>query len=226
MQIDNLKRLREKFVDDDPQNFFHEWDRIFSSPIEVTVNFYERLDSWMSHIPDSEWEHFERKIEPVYRYCDLNKNRHWEKLFDVFNESFGFYVLSERYNCNNLRFYEQEGKAPDIIGWADGIPHFIEVKTINNSQEERDSWYDNTKKLSGFFNLPDALKRKIEGVYKEAIDQLKSTVKFKNKKNFVGMIIKVDYNIPDFPDTITKKILDYLDEIEDEEYFIEFIANR
>ena len=70
------------------------------------------------------------KIEPVYKYCDLHKNRHWEKLFDVFNESFGFFVLSERYNCNNLTFYEQEGKAPDIIGWADGIPHFIEVNPI------------------------------------------------------------------------------------------------
>ena len=53
----------------------------------VTFAFYEKIEAWLSYIPEPEWPYFTDKIKQTVFLCDRSRRRFWEQLHDVFNEA-------------------------------------------------------------------------------------------------------------------------------------------
>ena len=224
MNTPHLDRLAKKFDDPSEKSFFNQWDRIKSNNKEVDIRFYEMLDQWISAIPEDQLEVFEEKIARTFKKRDLKRYRDWEQLFDVFNESFGFHILKRKYNCTKIEFIEQEGKSPDLIGIADDQRIYLEVKTINHSDKERESWHIENTNLQSWEWPSDTVKEikgKIKKVYHEAIVQLKAIPHDPGNRYIVAMVINVDHNITAYSRIIFAECQEFLETIEDPKYFIE-----
>jgi len=225
MKTPLLDQLAGQFEGTHEDSFFNEWKRIKSYNSEPNRLFYERLELWISSIPQSEMSKFEKKISLVHHRRDRRNYRDWEKLFDTLNESFGFHLLATKYDCQFVEFFEQEGKSPDLHGVTGDRHIYLESKTINHSQEERRSWHYDDIELPCIDGIPPTLERKIKSVYENAIEQLEATPPCVNKKLLVSMVINVDHQISGFPDSDVEMCLRYLNSIENPNYFIEFIVH-
>jgi hypothetical protein len=225
MKTPQIDKLAEILSGTHKDSFFDEWERIKSYDIEVNRQFYERLDLWISSIPAGQKEIFERKISQVHHKRDRRRYRDWEKLFDTFNESFGFYILRDKYACEQIEFFEQDGKAPDLHATQGETHYYLECKTINHSQEERASWHNEDSNLPCIDGLPSTLEKKIKSVYQNAKTQLDAAPKHPEMKYLVTMVISIDHQISGFPDSEANMCLDYLNSIEDPKYFIEFLVH-
>jgi hypothetical protein len=131
---------------------------------EVTLRFYQQIERDLSFVPDSEWDSFAAKVGKTVSLRDKKNRRDWEKLFDVFNEATGARVLVEKYGCDALRLIatSQESNSCDWFGSSVGRPHYLEVKTLNHSDNERRSWYDEAM-LTHTCLVPQPLLKKSEG---------------------------------------------------------------
>src|ERR1051325_3761777 len=141
-ELPKLSALYDRFVTDNPQNFFRDFPARLRGVGSATFTFYAEIERWLCHIPDTEWPYYIEKIGRRVLLYDLSRHRFWEQLHDTFNEALGAWVLRENFGCEEIRFIRPNGRpTPDLVGKRGSLIQYIEVKTINHSQEERDSWY-------------------------------------------------------------------------------------
>jgi hypothetical protein len=219
-ELPRLTELHDQFVSSSGDNFFNEfYQRLF--PSKVTQDFYRAyVERDFAFIPDSEWPRFMKKVGRTVEICDDIGGRHWEKLHDVFNEALGARILTTRYSCEHLSFVPEDGKSvPDWIGLGCWRRHYAEVKTINNSDVERKSWYggDQPEHTVG---LPVRMVRKLEDAYAKAQSQLGAMPDAATARKVVILVVNVDYHIAPFDGSVRDLIRRELERIEVPEYFI------
>lgn len=93
------------------------------------------------------------------------------------------------------------------------MTHYLEVKTINNSQDERDSWY-HEHELNDTTLLPAALKKKIQSSYHYAVSQLSAPEDANTATKIALLVLNPDYNFDPTDKPIAEQIDAYLGHIE------------
>jgi hypothetical protein len=217
-ELPRLSELHRRFVTREKRNFFHGFPARLESKDSVTCDFYRIIENWMSYIPASEWEIYATKVGHAACAYDEKHKRHWEKLHDVFSEATGAMVLAKEFRCEEIRLVSaSKSIAPDWRGVAAGRPHYIEVKTVNHSLDERLSWYDGAQLVHTTL-LPESLKEKITKTYKEAVAQLSAPADSANAIKVAALVLYPDYNVDPIEVELSSLFLDFCTEIELPDY--------
>jgi|CXWL01.1.fsa_nt_gi hypothetical protein len=216
--LPRLADLHSRFVTCDKRNFFYCFPARLEAKDTVTFDFYRIIENWMSYIPASEWEIYAAKIGPAALAYDEKRKRHWEKLHDVFSEAVGAMVLVKEFRCGEVRLVPaSKSIAPDWRGVAAGRPHYVEVKTVNHSLEERLSWYDGAQLVHTTL-LPETLKGKIHKGYKEAVAQLSAPADANAAIKVAAFVLYPDYNVDPIEVELSSLFMDFCTEIELPDY--------
>jgi len=72
-RLPKLSELYDRFVTDDPENFFRGFPARLRDEKSVTFAFYEKIEAWLSYIPESEWPYFTDKIKQTVFLCDRSR---------------------------------------------------------------------------------------------------------------------------------------------------------
>ena len=213
-RLPKLSELYDRFVTDDLQNFFRGFPARLRDENSVTFTFYEQIELWLSCIPEPELLHFTDKVKQTAFLCDRSRHRFWEQLHDVFNEALGVLLLRRDFGCQAVHFVQREDACtPDLTGQRGSMNHYLEVKTINHSQQERDSWYHDDK-LNGTTRLPEKLKKKIQSSYLHAVSQLSAPDDADTARKIALIVLDADYNFDPIDKPIAEQIRPYLGCIE------------
>jgi hypothetical protein len=213
-RLPKLSELYDRFVTDDPENFCRGFPARLRDEKSVTFAFYEEIEAWLSYIPEPEWPYFTDKIKQTVFLCDRSRRRFWEQLHDVFNEALGVLLLRRDFGCEEVHFVRPKGACtPDLAGRRGPMTHYLEVKTINNSQDERDSWY-HEHELNDTTLLPAALKKKIQSSYLYAVSQLSAPEDANTARKIALLVLNPDYNFDPTDKPIAEQIGAYLGHIE------------
>ena len=210
-----LSELYDRFVTDDPENFCRGFPARLRDEKSVTFAFYEEIEAWLSYIPEPEWPYFTDKIKQTVFLCDRSRRRFWGQLHDVLTKpwascSFAGTLDARKY----ISFVRPKGACtPDLAGRRGPMTHYLEVKTINNSQDERDSWY-HEHELNDTTLLPAALKKKIQSSYLYAVSQLSAPEDANTARKIALLVLNPDYNFDPTDKPIAEQIGAYLDHIE------------
>jgi hypothetical protein len=187
--------LRDRISDDRPDNFFRDFPRRLGYD-PVTSNFYRGVELALGFVPSVSWPGYVDKVGTAALYRDRKRERHWEKLHDVFNEAFGAQYLVEQCGCTSVEIIVPSlGIAPDWRGVAKTRIHYLEVKTINHSDVERMSWFDKGTPLSHTVKLPAQLIRKTTEAYLEAVAQVNAPADADSAIKAVFFVINPDHNV-------------------------------
>lgn len=224
-RLPRLADLYDRFRTDSPDNFFRSFPNWFDES-EVTLRFYAQIERDLSFIPPSEWDAYAAKVGAVVNLCDKEHRREWEQLFNVFSEALGARVLVEKYGCDVVRLVSTaEGKTCDWFGSATGKPHYLEVKTLNHSDDERLSWYGEFELVHTTF-APAALIAKARSTYDQAKKQLKAMPGATTARKLVVFVVHADHNFdPLFDVTVRESLRREFEKFEDPEYFIHLAVN-
>lgn len=222
MNLASLPRLLDlegRFRSSARHNFFANF-RTRIQGHRVTFDYYRKIERWLSYVPFASWDSYCMKVGSTCNSFD--KFRHWQALHDVFNEAIGAKLLACRYRCSEIEMLHpsdrNRSKTPDWRGWTKSKTTFVEVKTINHSQAERESWYRDTT-LNGISSLPAPLKAKIKSSYDEACAQLLSVAAHTDRK-IVILVINRDYNLDPIDRDFSDLVLEFLKELERQEFYI------
>ncbi|HEY4247820.1 MAG TPA: hypothetical protein VGM64_13275 [Lacunisphaera sp.] len=221
--LPRLTELHDRFVADETNNFFRRFPRRLRDENSVTFRFYKRIEDWLSFIPKSQWVIFQGKVGAAVSLLDLKHKRYWEKLHDVFNEALGAKILRQNFRCQDIVFVPPTGKSevPDLRGTKESRPHYLEVKTINHSLDERLSWYGGKDPVHTT-ELPLTLIQKIKSSYAKAITQLTAPVDSANAVKIVLFVLNPDHNVDPIEEELDQLFMDFFSSIENPEFPIHF----
>jgi hypothetical protein len=200
--LPRLAELHDRYFQIDEANFFWQFPRRLESGGETTRQYYRRYEDWLSNVPVEQWECFCLKV----RYASGSEHafRFWEQLHDVFNEAYGAKILRTQYRCSDIQLISTAG--PDWLGRTEGRLHYIEVKTIHNSDKERKSWFPaktgSELSLVHTVHVPEALQMKIRWTVNQAKDQLTQPADSGTAVKIVLLVIDVDHNIDPMDETV------------------------
>ena len=137
--IPRLAALYDEFVADDPQNFFYRFPERLAPAGTPTLAYYERIEDWLSYVPQDQWPTLRKKIKATVSNYD--RYHFWQQLHDVFSEALGFKLLIKKYECSPVSFFRPgDTQTPDLRGSSRAATHYLEAKTVNHTQSERLSW--------------------------------------------------------------------------------------
>ncbi len=217
-ELPRLTDLHRRFVTSEKKNFFRDFPKRLEGKDTVTFDFYAKIENWMSYIPASEWESYAAKVGTAVSAFDQKQKRHWEKLHDVFHEAIGAMVLVKEFHCDAVRLIPvSKSIAPDWGGLATTRPHYVEVKTVNHSLDERLSWYGG-KPLVHTTQLPAPLTKKIREGYEEAMRQLSAPVNAKEAVKVAVFVLYPDHNVDPIEVQLSNLLLDFFTEIEQPDF--------
>lgn len=219
-----LADLHDRFRTDSEKNFFRYFPSWFDES-EVTLRFYEQIESDLSFIPRTEWDSYAAKIGATVNCYEKKRRREWEKLFDVFSEALGARVLVENYRCDDLRLVStSDPRTCDWFGSAGGKLHYLEVKTLNHSDIERKSWFGEAE-LVPTSKIPAGLLAKARSTYDEAKIQLDAMPRSREARKLVLFVVHVDYHVAPVDIDVRRLLLREFEKFEDPNYFIHLVAN-
>lgn len=223
-QLPLLADLHDRFRTDSRRNFFRTFPFWFDES-EVTLRFYQQIERDLRFIPPSEWTAFCAKVGEVVNRCDRDNRRDWEQLFDVFSEALGARVLVENFGCDTVRLVAtRDDKTCDWFGSAATKPHYLEVKTLNHSDDERKSWY-NEADLVHTTVTPASLIAKARISYDKAKRQLDAMPGAAAARKLVLFVVHADHNFDPFEGSARELLLDEFEKFEDSNYFIMLAVN-
>lgn len=221
--LPRLTKLYDQFVVQDSSNFFYHLPQRLAFSGAPTLDYYKRVEDWLSYVPDDQWPMLARKVKATVSIYD--PYRFWEKLHDVFSEALGFKVLTTKYRCASISFFRPaETETPDLVGVCDGKAYYLEAKTVNHTQAERLSWFDLTKpKCVGW--LSPTIQRKLSGPYEKAVSQLSALADAPYTTKIVLLVFNVDYTVSPIDSSVEDLVLNFLRSIEKEDFPIECWVN-
>jgi hypothetical protein len=217
--LPRLADLYDRFVTDSVDNFFRDFPNRLRSQDSVTFKFYRRVESWLSFVPAVEWDYYAEKVGHAASSCDRPRKRFWEQLHDVFNEALGVKILTSDFGCDIVRFVRQAAgsQTPDLLGQTASIKYYLEVKTINHSDDERESW-DGEDNPNYSEKMPGPLKTKIERSYLEAVAQLRSPEDAGSARKIVLLVLTRDYYFDPSDKPVAEVVHSYLASIEQSDF--------
>ncbi len=168
-------KLYSLFKDSETESEFNYFSVILQRRVlstSLAQESYLQLEDELSVLSEAAWIQFRQKILPYISKKD--PLRHYEQLFNHFNEVKGYVFLSSL-GYKRIEFIEEHNsfRTPDLIAKDLNNTALMEVKTINNSNKGlvriRERAAGN---VLGF--VPDPLFRKIEKTVRNASEQLLS----------------------------------------------------
>jgi hypothetical protein len=217
--LPRLADLYDRFVTGNVDNFFHGFPNRLRSQDPVTFKFYSKVESWLSFVPAVEWDYYAQKVGQTVLLCDRPRKRFWEQLHDVLNEALGVKVLRSEFGCDIVRFVRPTtgSRIPDLFGQNTSIKHYLEVKTVNHSQDERESWYRDENPTHSE-KMPKRLKAKIKSSYFEALSQLRSPNDSASARKIVLLVLNPDYSFDPVDIPVADVVYSYLASIEQSDF--------
>lgn len=118
-----------------PHNYFV---KIFPDHIhEVWKKSYKVREEFLGQLDSEAWEQLVKKAVPLVTTRD--SRRGWYQLINHLDEARGWVLLKER-GYEGIRFIEnQNGKTPDLIGTKGSSTAILEVKSLNQSDDDINS---------------------------------------------------------------------------------------
>jgi hypothetical protein len=139
------------------------------------------------------WTEFKPKA--LMYVCVTQKRRGRNQLFECFNEVKGYISLSSKYD--DIRFIKEiSTKTPDLIASSKTSSALMEVKTINESEQELDylgTPLDNRDALKGEHTLSESLKKKVSIKISEAKKQLLRYTARTVHERIIFLVIRLDF---------------------------------
>jgi len=158
---------------------------------------YEKIEEELQQLDNDAWQELKKK---ACKYvASKHKLRGWQQLFNTLNEAKGYLYLKSE-GCTGIHFIpEGRDKNPDLYGRCGNSVFVIEVKTINESEDEIDWIQENSKYQNGCVSareahsgLDDTLKGKIIKTINAAKEQLKSKEFSGAQRKIVYLVIRLD----------------------------------
>jgi len=183
----NLPRLLDLYEHSDKTSLKNYFNVDYPLPLAEEENRLARLDS-------ASWRVLRDKAVPFV--CFDDPARRYQQLWNTLDEARGYEFLAEK-GYAQIEFIKPSKKdgvrSPDLIGRKAGSTAVLEVKTINESQDnlgENASWRNEAVTVPQ--NLSEALTRKIVVTIEDATDQLKSYPHPTDRK-IVFLVIRFDH---------------------------------
>jgi hypothetical protein len=133
--LSNLPRLHDLYQHskkDDPKNYFN-FEEFF--PIAFLGNAaYAEIEKVLTRLDPVAWEKLRKKA--LSQVTADDPLRRYHQLFNALNEARGYGYLLED-GQTQIEFIEDlTGKSPDLLAWKNGAKTLLEVKTLNQSDDD------------------------------------------------------------------------------------------
>jgi hypothetical protein len=193
-------RINSLFQDsefENPTNYFSLAIHCGVLKFGLAQRFYLQLERELSLLDVVAWNQFRQKVS---RYISIVDNRRgYQQLFDCFNEVKGYVFLNSQ-GYRGIEFITENNSArtPDLICKDGDRVTLVEVKTINNSDDEIEHIKNNSTGQGMIARdvlhiLPTPLMNKIRSTIDRASEQLLSyKVEVKINRRIIYLCIKPD----------------------------------
>jgi hypothetical protein len=160
-----------------------------SKPSQTAVE----LEKELQKLSATAWTEFKPKARKYV--CVTHPRRDHNALFECFNEVKGYLSLSSKYA--DIHFIpESSTKTPDLIASSGTSSALMEVKTINESEQELDYLdkpLDNRDALEGENTLSESLKKKVSITISEAKEQLLGYTAHTVHERIIYLVVRLDF---------------------------------
>ncbi len=217
-QFPRLFDLYDRSNKNDLDNYF----RGFQSKINhgLAREWYEKLEATLGELDKRAWDQLARKVVPYVTARDEEHQRHWQQLFDHLNESEGYLYLRKR-GYENIQFLDEVStieKIPDIEGEKTDHKALMEVKSINNSDDEiRERNRRPPRARRAGTSISTALENQICCNIQEAHGQLKAFSSAEHAHWYALVLLELDTDVRQ-----SNQLQDQLRDIENEKSSIDF----
>lgn len=134
MWADSMPRLHDLYLAserDHPENYFTGFPAVLRS--SQAHGAYAGIEETLSRLDENAWIALREKCVPFV--TRRSRARGWCQLFDHLNEARGYILLAEM-GCSHIRFLQEKGPAPDLVGELGHCIVLVEVKSINPSDTD------------------------------------------------------------------------------------------
>lgn len=133
----DFPRLYELYCDsdqDNEENYFDSLDE-FLKNLWGARAAHKRSEEELQQLVPVAWDAFKQKVSPYVTSRD--ERRGWNQLVECFNEVKGYLYLKSQ-GCEDIQFIPEESnsKSPDLKAHCGSSVVLLEVKTVNQSDDE------------------------------------------------------------------------------------------
>ena len=152
-----------------------------------------KLEKALRNLSATAWTEFKKKA--LKCVCEVHCRRGHNALFECFNEVKGYISLSLKYK--DIHFIPSSStKTPDLFASSKTSSALMEVKTINESEQELDylgTPLDNRDALKGEHTLSESLKKKVSITISEAKEQLLGYTAHTVHERIIFLVVRLDF---------------------------------
>jgi len=138
---------------------------------ELWGKFFDWYEQRLQRLDAGAWEQLLIKCLPYV--CRKDRRRGWEQLWNHLNEALGYALLAER-GYSKIQFIDRGDEGtPDLTGAIESVSEFVEVKTVNCSDEDinrRNEWPPVARDVG--YGLPPKFSAKVLKTIDESRNQL------------------------------------------------------